>query len=1693
VPDSLVRVQLQATGADQILATLRAVRQEVALLGQQSARINLAANTTVVNQQLGQVTTQLTRINAITARARVDVDTSQAESRLSGLESKVSSLMTGTLAAAGAIIGVQITRGIGAATDAIVGFNSTLEQTRIAFTSLFGSASRANDFMAQLQDFAKKTPFDFEAVNHYAQRLLAVGFAAKDVIPDLTAMGNAVAAAGGNSETLDRVTLALGQMHGSVKLTAQDMNQLIQANIPAWRLLADQIGVTEAQARKMADAGKISGADASAAIIAAMSQQNVGLMDQMSKTFAGRLENLKDTFRSEMADLGKPLFEELSKAVDLASEALASPKFKQAALDMVNDLTAITRAAESVGTAFGKIPPGVSSFLEGALAPGHALIGAIKSLGAGPNLPGMTVPEPPAAAGEAPGGGAALLQQRAATGIMTDLTNQVRTGAMTADQARQQWRALSETFGGLFGNASDLSRLFSGELNQAIADHITQVNDATAAHERLQDTLKQAGQAQALGASSEDVGRAIFGITGTGAQATPEQIQRAKQDIQDLTTAYQRAASVIGTVDLAHGIAGFAAVAPDLARARDSLRDLGQSNQALDNLASLATQFKSLTDATDAATTAYRGFMLTLTETDQKIQQLSTFRGQVTAAVSDADRRRSLGIATPEDLTLLANYKNILANIDTMKTGLQRNATGDILGIAANYPDLKKSDDTLRDMIGKLGGPQQLEIDVKTNTDKALEQINDLLTKPHQATIDVQIATHLTGLPPALANIIASAAGAQAVGGASDGGYARPTTQRLVGGGPYGSGTLYQPGGAIGSAGGGGAGWNQFQPLSQAQYGGIVSSGPLANPQVYAGVMAAAQEYNVDPRALLAFVKNEGVAPSLAAVNNFGGIKGKGGPAAPANEGGTYAAYSSPADFFRSLAANLTTGAYAGDYQSGNLAAVRQRYVAGSATPSAAQQANIANTVSSYNDLVQQYPSGAGGVITPQVPGSSTLTSRVSLTQPTPIQAGAGQTVTPNQVAAMRKRANELAGSAYVYGGGHSSQDAGGFDCSGYVIEVLRAGGINAPFTDAGGLYKWAQTAEGSKLLDAAGIQLGFYNPGAGGMNEHVGINIGGDWFESGGQRGDTAGPSPNAAKGLNKFVGTPHAVAAATGGGIALAQSTGGGTSDLTGAAGGGDLASIISGAATTAGRAGAGAIQGAGIGKTLASLNPQDAQNTLAAYQQILPMLREAANMKYPELPVTAENEALQQGLGFLQAWGQAQGDIRTGASGFADDMQRVTDIIGGPLGAAYGRILQAQYQSARINEQIVSTQSAITQLDTAHQATVDQRTAADRASGRQQTMQGWADQASDQARQRRQQAGAQGIQDAQSAENRGYTGVTRSFQDRQRALQFSQQVQGTDLQNQLADLQQQQTRTGYQRTAQEQLVSAQVKGAGTNEAAAQLAANLAAMHDRDLLQKDADTKAIDDLQEKIRLQQKQANLDSYNLETEQIQAQRAHEDRMAQLDDQATAQQRNAQAEDEAIQESRTARDQAHQMELWQVEDSRAAEDAAYQQQKASLEERLTGLQAEKQAQDDLITTLQQMIGLMGQFGDAGQTALSQLVSGTQGMLTGESKASHPTGGWIPKLAAGGTVPIGGQAFVGESGIEHLLMTPKGAVVTPMGSAPAASGGGVVVNIGTINGGMSEDQIADVTQQFNQALRDAVRKAGTASRAQSRALGR
>jgi len=95
---------------------------------------------------------------------------------------------------------------IGTAID----FNSMLQTAQIGFTTLLGSAEKAQAFLDEMASFAAKTPFEYPDLLEASKRMLAYGFAAENVLPTLRAVGDAAAALGAGNEGINRITLALG-------------------------------------------------------------------------------------------------------------------------------------------------------------------------------------------------------------------------------------------------------------------------------------------------------------------------------------------------------------------------------------------------------------------------------------------------------------------------------------------------------------------------------------------------------------------------------------------------------------------------------------------------------------------------------------------------------------------------------------------------------------------------------------------------------------------------------------------------------------------------------------------------------------------------------------------------------------------------------------------------------------------------------------------------------------------------------------------------------------------------------------------------------------------------------------------------------------------------------------------------------------------------------------------------------------------------------------------------------------------------------------------------------------------------------------------------------------------------------------------------------------------------------------------
>ena len=191
---------------------------------------------------------------------------------------------------------------------------AALEQTKVGFTTMLGSGEAAQGMLDELRDFAATTPFQFTDLTTAASRMIAMGTAAEDVIPTLTAVGDAAAGLGLGKAGIDRITLALGQMGAKGKIGGDDLRQLAEAGVPALRYLADAAGVSTGEMQQMIEKGIIPAAEGVKVLTQSMSNEFGGLMAEQSKTATGALSNLEDATATLGTVLGGMFLEDVTNA-----------------------------------------------------------------------------------------------------------------------------------------------------------------------------------------------------------------------------------------------------------------------------------------------------------------------------------------------------------------------------------------------------------------------------------------------------------------------------------------------------------------------------------------------------------------------------------------------------------------------------------------------------------------------------------------------------------------------------------------------------------------------------------------------------------------------------------------------------------------------------------------------------------------------------------------------------------------------------------------------------------------------------------------------------------------------------------------------------------------------------------------------------------------------------------------------------------------------------------------------------------------------------------------------------------------------------------------------------------------------------------------------------------------------------------
>ncbi len=193
-----------------------------------------------------------------------------------------------------------------------VTYNAQMEQLQVLFTTLTGSAEEADRVIQNIQADASKSPFDVQTLIKANQYLISAGISADDARQTILDLGNAIAATGGGNDELDRMAMNLQQIQNVGKASAQDIKQFANAGINIYGLLADSMGVSVEQVKKM-DVSYDALADALRKASKEGGKFN-GAMESQSETLTGSLNQLKSSVQvllGEITEAAMPVIKDV--------------------------------------------------------------------------------------------------------------------------------------------------------------------------------------------------------------------------------------------------------------------------------------------------------------------------------------------------------------------------------------------------------------------------------------------------------------------------------------------------------------------------------------------------------------------------------------------------------------------------------------------------------------------------------------------------------------------------------------------------------------------------------------------------------------------------------------------------------------------------------------------------------------------------------------------------------------------------------------------------------------------------------------------------------------------------------------------------------------------------------------------------------------------------------------------------------------------------------------------------------------------------------------------------------------------------------------------------------------------------------------------------------------------------------------
>lgn len=246
------------------------------------------------------------RYKAVVDNSGIDTEIKKTEKGLGGLDdpikktgSKFSGLgKVGVTALKGigtAFVGLASAAGAGVAAVAKMGieYNAQMQSYQTAFTTMLGSAEKAQKLTDDLKEMAAATPLAMTDLADASQILLAFGSSAEELPDQLKRLGDV---AQGDAQALGTMATAFGRIQSNGYASLEEINMMIDQGFNPLNIIAEQTGETMAEVRDRVSAGEVSFEELSNALQIATDEggQFFNAMQNQSETFEGQMSTLED-------------------------------------------------------------------------------------------------------------------------------------------------------------------------------------------------------------------------------------------------------------------------------------------------------------------------------------------------------------------------------------------------------------------------------------------------------------------------------------------------------------------------------------------------------------------------------------------------------------------------------------------------------------------------------------------------------------------------------------------------------------------------------------------------------------------------------------------------------------------------------------------------------------------------------------------------------------------------------------------------------------------------------------------------------------------------------------------------------------------------------------------------------------------------------------------------------------------------------------------------------------------------------------------------------------------------------------------------------------------------------------------------------------------------------------------------------